>query len=405
MAKVVRFNFFDWLKELFNIDFTNRGKNPFTNQYDTEYGATAEDLDNSSSSGLFGLPSFTSFGELLKALVSRLTGAALTPAEREASALQLSNQQTLNEEDYQRKIDFYERYESPQAQVQQYKAAGLNPALLYGGGASVSASGGVGTGSAGMPSAQMESIAGIISAISGASLRSQQQRFDMKMRERELELEGEKLGIYRNQSEAYARYLGSQTTGQDITNSNLQDIYDLNKDNVRAKTGELLENIKTAPVQRALLRADIGVKEASEALYKVQTRIASADADIRAKYNAIMIDSARIQMEMLSVQSEYQRQLLDQQVMHNARELNILFNQVGMSNLDLQYYRADRNWEHGLGFARTVVTAGGIAAGFAFGGRALGAASVLSAPTFAQTLQYGSPGLWSPSPQYYGPLH
>lgn len=397
-------NFWNWLKELFHIDFTNRGKNPFTGEYDPDYGATPEDLENSSSSGVFGLPSFSSFGELLKALVSRLTGVALTPAEREASALQLSNQQTLNEEDFQRKIDFYERYESPQAMIQQYKAAGLNPALMYGGAPSVSASGGIGAGSAGMPSAQMESIAGIISAISGASLRSQQQRFDMKMREKELELEGEKLGIQRNQSEAYADFLRSQQAGQDITNRNLQDIYDLNKENVSAKTRELLENVKTAPVQRALLRADIGVKEASEVLMKVNTRIASADADVRAKYNAIMIRSAELQRDMLQVSSEYQRQLLDQEVLRNARELNLLFQQVGMGNLDLKYYRSNRNWEHGLGLARTVVTAGGIAAGFAFGGRAIGAASVLSAPTFGQTLQYGYPNLWSPPAQYYGPV-
>lgn len=172
MAK--RVSFWDWLKELFHIDFTNRGKNPYTGEYDPEYGATEEDLENSSSSGVFGMPSFSSFAEMLKALASRLTGTALTPAEKEASALQLQNQQTLNEEDFQRKIDFYEMYESPEAMMRQYKSAGLNPALMYGGAPSVSASGGVGTGSAGMPSAQMESIAGILSAISGASLRSQE---------------------------------------------------------------------------------------------------------------------------------------------------------------------------------------------------------------------------------------
>lgn len=42
---------------------------------------------------------------------------------------------------YEREVDFYERYKSPQAQVQAYKEAGLNPALLAGGmGASTSPS-------------------------------------------------------------------------------------------------------------------------------------------------------------------------------------------------------------------------------------------------------------------------
>lgn len=34
---------------------------------------------------------------------------------------------------FEREVDFYERYKSPQAQVQAYKEAGLNPALLAGG--------------------------------------------------------------------------------------------------------------------------------------------------------------------------------------------------------------------------------------------------------------------------------
>lgn len=34
---------------------------------------------------------------------------------------------------FEREVDFYEQYKSPQAQVQQYKDAGLNPALLAGG--------------------------------------------------------------------------------------------------------------------------------------------------------------------------------------------------------------------------------------------------------------------------------
>lgn len=52
---------------------------------------------------------------------------------------------------YQREVDFYEKYKSPSAQVQQYKEAGLNPMLLAGGmGASSSPSASAPSGS--MPS-------------------------------------------------------------------------------------------------------------------------------------------------------------------------------------------------------------------------------------------------------------
>ena len=72
--------FFDWLKELFNIDFLNRGKTP----YDDVLGLYSDSSGSSGSSGsaLDG-GSLTSLSAMLKALASRLTGAALTPAERE----------------------------------------------------------------------------------------------------------------------------------------------------------------------------------------------------------------------------------------------------------------------------------------------------------------------------------
>lgn len=69
-------------------------------------------------------------------LINKLTGAGLTGAEQEA------NQFTSAEAEKARAWteEMYNKYESPSAMMQQYEAAGLNPALMYGASSSPSSS-------------------------------------------------------------------------------------------------------------------------------------------------------------------------------------------------------------------------------------------------------------------------
>ena len=62
--------------------------------------------------------------------------------------MQLENQRILNQEDYERKVQFFKDMNPILRKSARWQEANLNPALMYQGGASVSASGGVGTGSA-----------------------------------------------------------------------------------------------------------------------------------------------------------------------------------------------------------------------------------------------------------------
>lgn len=87
-------------------------------------------------------------GELLKNMLSplaqtnaagslfnKITGAGLTGAEQEANQFSSSEAEIAR----QWQEDMYNKYQSPSAMIDQYKDAGLNPALMYGGASGSSA--------------------------------------------------------------------------------------------------------------------------------------------------------------------------------------------------------------------------------------------------------------------------
>lgn len=157
-----------------------------------------------------------SFGDLMHALSSgikswfkKTTGSGMTNAEQEIAATSLRNQQILNQEEYDRKIDFFERFESPAAQVRQYKEAGLNPMLLAGSGAGAAASGGVG--SAGSAPAQSSSMVDFLGSILGFVFKKKQLDQEKSLREYENE-------THRIQATNYGAYLAALTKGQEQKN-------------------------------------------------------------------------------------------------------------------------------------------------------------------------------------------
>ena len=173
------------------------------------------------------------FMNLVNSIINKYTGAGLTRSQEQASELQLENQRILNQEDYDRKVQFFKDHESYQAQVRDMSEAGLNPALMYQSGAGVSASGGVGAGSASLPnSSGSELLTALFPLISNLK----RIETDKELRNRELDQRDEEIEIERERNAAYTSWLGSQTEGQNITNRYLDDMFGAQLQNIEADT-------------------------------------------------------------------------------------------------------------------------------------------------------------------------
>lgn len=214
---------------------------------------------------------------LTSSVIGKYFGTNMTGADIEASDRQLQNQRILNEEDYARKVEFFNNYESYPAQVRQMSEAGLNPALMYGSGASVSASGGVGAGSASMPhSTGADILPSLVSALTGL----QKIEIDKELRNRELDQRDQEIEIERERNIAYTSWLGSQTEGQDITNQWLDDIFGAQLSNIESDTemkeanSDLLSSkLLSEGVQRDLMLHNIKLIDANKAAIEVQKAI------------------------------------------------------------------------------------------------------------------------------------
>lgn len=299
----------------------------------------------------------SSFGSLLAnffgSWASKVSGSSMTTAQKQEMDSQLANQQILNQEEYDRKIDFYERFESPQARVRQYKEAGLNPMLLAGNGASVSASGGVGSpGSASMaPSADSSGFPDVLGSILGV-MRFGLQSKDTKsqIREREQKTTAQRI---ENQYIAKMHDIEIKQKEADINRTNAE------IDQIRANIPLVLANTDYARTMALYapeyFEATIG-KERSEALrnesqvrlndkeienlnavIKVhQKEISEIDAKIALMSSEVALNAAKKDLTEQEVRESQER------VKKMEKEIEKIGVDIGLTNKDIQYYI----WNH-----------------------------------------------------------
>lgn len=224
-------------------------------------------------------------------LVYNVTGAGMTGRDKEVSDTTLRNQQILNEQEYDRKIDFYERFESPAAQVRQYKEAGLNPALMFQSGASVSASGGVG--SAGSAPAQDtgSALTGVLSSILSFVTERKRNENEMELGRNRNDIALFDAETRRIQAQNYGAYLEELTRGKQYENSTFFELFDARKANLETDTQlkwmqqqYLNAVINSESVRQRLMESGIKVNDNQALVLGIQHSILAAQSRYSDQY-------------------------------------------------------------------------------------------------------------------------
>lgn len=306
-----------------------------------------------------------SFGQLLGNILGlatkKILDTEMTGGQQQRAQTELENQQLLNEEEYDRKIDFYERFESPEAQVRQYKSAGLNPALMFGNGASVSASGGIG--SAG--SVSQASAAGSQSPFSGAmsSILGLMQ-----------------FGVQARSASANIRSIKAQTEAQKIDNEYKRQLNELEIERRRKdidKIGseidinrqsleKMVHDTEVARVMAVfypdLLQSQIDERQASafqkrasgnlseSQIGQVESIIAKNQAETE-KINA-EVDQVRQQILVLASEVDLNSARAAearQSIKESIKRCTLIGKQIGLAAKDIQYYIWNHAKQAGIG--------------------------------------------------------
>ena len=291
-------------------------------------------------------------GRVIDNLQKKYTGTGLTEREKEDADLQLHNQQILNQEEYDRKVQFFRENESYQAQVNQQIAAGLNPALMYGSGAGVSASGGIGTpGSAASP--QMES-GGLTALMGMMSTMAQMQAL-------------------KRQTDADVRLKSSQALGNELDNRWKDRLHDVQvrerEQEIELKISEMHLNRQTlqklcheteyagimARYAPELFQSQVDERTAAAENSRMsallsQARIQEVDSIIarnRAEVDKIDAEISQIHQNIvyLSKQgnlADERAKQIHQEIKESEERIRKMGMEIGLLDKDIEYY----TWNH-----------------------------------------------------------
>lgn len=213
-----------------------------------------------------GLGSDPGLGRVFESVVDKYTGAGLTGAEQEQNAWNAQQADIA----YQRQIDFYNQFQSPDAMVKQYQDAGLNPALMYGKGASAAspisapqASGSGGT-------SQGDLISGILSLV---SMKQQIENFkvDRALKGQQKEFMSAQTDLYAKQAKFY------------------EDQWELQKELGQANIANIKADTAYKVSQEKLNDAQIDKTTAETAILHWQELIQRSDSEYRDRLNDALL--------------------------------------------------------------------------------------------------------------------
>lgn len=304
-----------------------------------------------------------SFGEIFsffsKAVSDKLLDTGMTQGQTERSETEFRNQQILNEEEWQRKLEWYQRFESPEAQVRQYKEAGLNPALLFGNGASVSASGGIGSaGSVSQASGTGDGLGAVLSGLLGimnfglqaktvkseiaqrrAMTVAQEIDNSYKARLNDLEIERRKKDLAKTESEIQINFQTVKKLVHETEFARIYSLYAPQLFDTQIKQGETTSELNEARAYREYIEASVSqarIAEINSVVEKNKKEVEQMDALIT-KINAEVYEI----VTRSELNEQYARES-QARIDKMAEEVKLIGKQIGLTEKDIQYYV----WNH-----------------------------------------------------------
>lgn len=271
--------------------------------------------------------------------IQRQWSAEQNEANNAFNAAEAQKNRDFQAEQAQNQMAFQERMDNSlyQRRVADMQAAGINPALAIGGVSVGSTSGAAGSGSA----ASAMPLAGSSASGSGRGVPQsmsdvmQAGLFHRTLEQMDSQIQANDAKTMRDLAEA--GLLGEQRIGQSLSNSWFEPMK-------KAELNNLLSDLDSKDVQRALNRQGIKESEAREALTIVQTAISHADEKVREELNRA---SLRLTLAQASASSAQSTLFGAQAAESNKRlslidaEINELYQRAIMESLQGGLYSAE----------------------------------------------------------------
>lgn len=306
----------------------------------------------------------------LTSLYNSIFGTGATGRDEELMKLEDDYLDENREQDLQMDLKRWEAMDSPLAQMKSnvaaYEYAGLNKMGLAGQGFVSGASSQTNSGSVSAPGASAPLALDLVSQLINASFREKE------------------LGIAQQHVDNETKETDAKVEGMNIENANLQELLDLQKGDLSKKIEFMGQQIETEPVKRALLKTEIGLRQAQTSVQENMAALQKIDLKYHDAYQAAQLGIAQAYRALQETQSKYQEKLLLQQIGLNAKQIEVMHQTIitgkleaGLLAKQFQYYDSDRKfnrWNTGIG---TAVKAVGAVAGLAVGAGSFGKAAGL----------------------------
>lgn len=283
-------------------------------------------------------PSFLkSLQTLFPAIINRISAEHLTGAEREANEFSASQAELA----YQRQREFYNDFQSPQSMVNQYRDAGLNPALMYGSGASASSAIGSSAPSSVNPQGGSIDPVQLIGTIAGLRLRAKEVKAETDLKASNSYYLREQGDLIRKQNNIFYQQWQLE---QEIRGANLNSIK---------------ENTLWTISRNQLTQAQISETEAKTAKTHWEALTAKVSYDFAEEMNQSLIDLRRAQIayqnaetRLANVSSDIKEQELKElKETYEARKATINSQmrkaaaEAGISENELEYWMTGKSLE------------------------------------------------------------